>query len=78
MLSTIADRAFVMTPDSPRALPANEYAAVLKNAGIPSTPFDTIEDAYTTARAAAKADGKPLVCLGSLYVYSSLCPLFEE
>ncbi len=76
MLSTIADRAFVMTPDSPRALDAKDYAAVLENAGIPATAFDSIADAFYTARATAKQDGKPLICLGSLYVYSSLCDLF--
>ncbi len=76
MLSEIAEKAFVMTPDSPRALDAKDYAAVLTGAGIPSTAFDSIPAAFATAKAAAKADGKPLVCLGSLYVYSSLCELF--
>lgn len=77
MLSEIAALAFVMTPDSPRALPAKEYAAVLRNAGIPAQNFDNIPAAFTAAKQAAKADGKPLVCLGSLYVYASLYPLFQ-
>ena len=76
MLSEIADKAFTMTPDSPRALDAKEYASVLKTAGIPSTAFDSIPTAFATAKATAKKDGKPLICLGSLYVYSSLCELF--
>ncbi len=76
MLSEIADKAFTMTPDSPRALDAADYAKVLKNAGISATSFDSIPFAFAAARDAAKADGKPLVCLGSLYVYSSLCELF--
>lgn len=76
MLSEIADKAFVMTPDSPRALDAVDYAKVLENAGIPSAAFDSIPAAFKTAREAAKKDGKPLVCLGSLYVYASLCELF--
>ena len=77
MLRQITDRAFVMTPDSSRALPADEYAAVLQAAGMDATPFDSIEAAFKTATAAAKADKKPLVCLGSLYVYASLWPLLE-
>lgn len=77
MLSEIAEKAFVMTPDSPRALDAKDYATVLETAGIPSAAFDSIPTAFATAREAAKKDGKPLVCLGSLYVYASLCPLFE-
>ena len=76
MLSEIAEKAFVMTPDSPRALDAVDYAKVLENAGIPSVAFDSIPAAFRTAREAAKKDGKPLVCLGSLYVYASLCELF--
>lgn len=76
MLSEIADRAFTMTPDSPRALDAEDYAAVLQTAGIPAAAFDSIPTAFAAAKAAAKADGKPLVCLGSLYVYASLCELF--
>ena len=76
MLSTVADRAFTLTPDSPRALSATEYAAVLQQAGVSATAYDSIESAFRAAHAAAKADGVPLVCLGSLYVYASLCPLF--
>ncbi len=76
MLSEIADTAFTMTPESPRALDAKDYAAVLQTAGIPATAFETIPAAFAAAKAAAKKDGKPLICLGSLYVYSSLCELF--
>ena len=76
MLATVADRAFTLTPDSPRALSACEYAEVLRTAGIDASHFPSIEEAFTAAKSAAKADGVPLVCLGSLYVYASLCPLF--
>ena len=77
MLSTVSRRAFTLTPDSPRALDAAEYAAVLHSAGVHATPYDTIEQAFLAARESARADGVPLVCLGSLYVYASLAPLFE-
>lgn len=71
-LSKIADKAFTLTPDSPRALGADEYARVLQDAGIEAYPNDSILGAFERAKAEAKKDGKPLVCLGSLYVYSSL------
>ncbi len=71
-LSSVASRAFTLTPDNPRALTAEEYALVLENAGIPATPVDGIKEAFAKACAQAKQDGVPLVCLGSLYVYSSL------
>ena len=77
MLAEISDRAFTLTPDSPRALGASDYAEVLTSAGIEATPSNSIEEAFNAAKAYAQEVNKPLVCLGSLYVYSSLCPLFE-
>ena len=71
-LSKVADKAFTLTPDSPRALGADEYARVLQDAGIEAYPNDSIVSAFERAKAEAKKDGKALVCLGSLYVYSSL------
>ena len=76
MLSTVADRAFTLTPDSPRALSAEEYAEVLGSVGIDASAFGSIEKALGAAKSAAAESGKPLICLGSLYVYASLCPLF--
>ena len=71
-IATVASRAFVMTPDNPRALDAEEYAEVLRNAGVQAEAFDSLGSALMAARDAAKRDGVPLLCLGSLYVYSSL------
>ena len=71
-LASVASRAFTLTPDSPRALDAVEYAEVLQKEGIASCASDNIKDAFNKARRAAKKDGVPLVCLGSLYVYCSL------
>ena len=76
MLATVAEQAFTLTPDSPRALTSAEYAEVLRKAGVPAEPYDSIENAFLAAKAAAKEQGLPLVCLGSLYVYASLYPLF--
>lgn len=71
-LALVACRAFVMTPDNPRALSAEEYAAVLQQRGVAAESYATIGEAYAAACAAAKADGVPLLCLGSLYTYASL------
>ncbi len=77
-LSRVASKAFVLTPDSPRALSAAEYAETLRGAGIDATAFDTLPEALHTALNAAKTDGIPLICLGSLYVYSSLMDEMEK
>jgi dihydrofolate synthase/folylpolyglutamate synthase len=74
-LSEIGSRAFVMTPDSPRALPAEEYAKVLSDKGLRAEAYGSIEEAFAAAKEAAAQDGVPLVCLGSLYVYVDLIKL---
>ena len=71
-LSEIASRAFVMTPENPRALPAREYAEILESKGVESRAYDGIKEAFAAAKQSAQEAGVPLVCLGSLYVYSSL------
>ena len=76
--SKVASRAFTLTPDNPRALSAEEYAEVLKEKGVETTPYPSVESALSAAREAAKRDGVPLVCLGSLYTYSSVIDYFEK
>ena len=68
----MTERAFVLTPDNPRALAGEEYAALLESLGVAAEAYDSVEAAYAAARAAAEADGLPLLCLGSLYTYASL------
>lgn len=68
----ISDRAFTLTPDNPRALPANEYAAVLGEAGIKATAHSSVREAFAEALSFARQTGAPLVCLGSLYMYCEI------
>ena len=77
-VAEVASRAFTMTPDNPRALSAEEYAAELAKNGVSAEPYASISDAFRAAKAAAKQDGAPLVCLGSLYTYVDISKLNEE
>ena len=77
-LSEIASRAFVMSPDSPRALPAEEFSDVLSSFSVDAKPFASLSDAYLAAKQAAARDGAPLICLGSLYTYSELMEVIEK
>lgn len=70
-LAGVTARAFVLTPDNPRALPGEVYASLLQGLGVPATAYAGVEDAYAAALTAAR-DGTPLLCLGSLYTYASL------
>lgn len=68
-LKPIVSQAYTVTPDSPRSLPAEEYAGHFRDHGIPAVSYGTVTDALRAAVADAKAQGLPLICLGSLYLY---------
>jgi dihydrofolate synthase/folylpolyglutamate synthase len=74
----IADRAFTITPQNPRALPAEEYARVLEGVGIETTHYTSVADALADAKSYAKSSGAPLVCLGSLYMYGEIKAAFTK
>ncbi len=71
-ISTVAERAFTLTPDSPRALKSEDYASELKARGVNAAPHESIEAALKAAVSAAKETKKPLICLGSLYTYADI------
>ncbi len=77
MLASVTARAFTVTPPSVRALSADAYAQALSLHGIEATPYESLSSALCAARAAAKRDGVPLLCLGSLYLYASILPLLS-
>lgn len=71
LCAPLAERAFTVTPDNPRALDAASLAQVFAKAGVYSTAYDSFEAAVKDAYAYAKKSGVPLFCLGSLYSYNS-------
>ena len=71
-LAPLTHTAFTVTPKSARALDAKEYAAVLCKAGIPATACTTVKNALQKAIISAKEQARPVVCLGSLYLYDSV------
>ena len=56
-----------VTPDSPRALPAQELAVYLQTLGRPVTACDTVAEGAALALAKA-ANGGAVLCCGSLYL----------
>ncbi len=71
-LAGVASRAFVLTPENPRALPGEEYAALLESLGVPAQAYATVAEAFGAAKKAVGEQHIPLICLGSLYTYASL------
>ncbi len=76
--SGVAEAVFTLTVDSPRALPSEDLAQILKQNGIRATACDSAEEAITKAVAYAKAEDIPLVLNGSLYMYSQVIDLVKE
>lgn len=67
-MAEVAGQVCCITPDNPRALPADEYAAVFRGLGIPAEGYGTVAAAVS----AAAGSGLPVVCLGSLYSYAAV------
>lgn len=69
MLLPFAARVFTVTPDNPRALAAKDYAACFLKQGADVEGCESIMLAVEKALKAAAAEKRPIVALGSLYMY---------
>ncbi len=76
-LKSVTEKAYTVTPENPRALKATEYAESFNLHGVRSEAFETAENALRTAMKDAKEQNKPLVCVGSLYLYKTISDLAE-
>lgn len=72
LLAPLTAEAVTVTPDNPRSLPAPRYAEVFKSLGIHADAADTIPDGVAKAVTLARAQGRPLIMLGSLYMYNDV------
>ena len=72
LLAPVTARAFTVTPQNPRSLPAEDYAAHFEAHRVPAAAFASVPEALAAAIADSRANGRPLVCLGSLYLYAEL------
>ena len=76
-LAPLAAEVFTLTPDNPRALPADDFAAVWREQGVHATGFSTVEEAVRAAVETARERGLPLFSLGSLYMYAEVTEALE-
>ena len=72
LIAPFAERFFCVTPDSPRALPAEELAAVIREMGLPATACGSIEEGIT----ATLETGAPVIAFGSLYLAGHVRTVF--
>ena len=71
-MKPITAHAFAVTPNNPRALVAEEYAAQLASYGIPATSYASVAEGVNAAIESSKQAKIPLICLGSLYLYEEV------
>ncbi|MBQ7923513.1 MAG: bifunctional folylpolyglutamate synthase/dihydrofolate synthase [Clostridia bacterium] len=71
-LAPLCDSVVTITPPNPRALPALETAAAFQSHGVTAEGADTLADGVEKAYRLAEKNNKPLVILGSLYIYSEV------
>lgn len=77
-ISTVAKRAFTITPSNPRALSAEEYASVLSSVGVCATAKGSIREALTEGMKYAQEHNTALFCLGSLYTYGEVIDAIKD
>lgn len=76
LLAPYVRRVITVTPPSPRALSAFTLADVWRQNGVKAEPFSDIASAVEAAYLRALKEHRPLVILGSLYMYGSVYSAF--
>lgn len=71
-MSSVAEHAFCVRPDNPRALSAESLASVFEENGISAQACESVESAVSSACKLATEQNRPVVALGSLYMYEAV------
>ena len=71
-IAKVADTVVTITPDSPRALSAEDYASVLAENISHVLTASSVDEGVRMALDIAKENDAPVVCLGSLYLYNDV------
>ena len=71
-IAKVADTVVTITPYSPRALSAEDYASVLAQSISHVLPASSVDEGVRMALSIANEKSKPVVCLGSLYLYKDI------
>ena len=77
-LVRFAQKVFTVTPDNPRALAAEDLAALYRQKGVDAESFACVEDAVRVALSEAKEQGCAVAALGSLYMYGEVKAALEK
>ena len=71
-MAEVTERAFCVRPATDRALDPAAYAESFRKIGVPAEGYATVAEGVKAAMEVAAAEGKALLCLGSLYMYGEV------
>lgn len=77
-LAPLTETVFTVTPDNPRSLSADALCAAYRKKGAAALPRPSVKDALKETAPLAKAFGRPIFILGSLYLYKEAKDAFSE
>ncbi len=77
-ISEISDTVYTVTPDSPRALDSESYAEIFKSKGKNAVSCGSFNEAVNKAYTSSLKNGKPILCVGSLYSYPDFKRALKE
>ena len=78
LLAPLAAAVITVRPDSHRARPAEETAAEFRALGVTAAAAENIADGVRAAVKLAGREKRPLLCLGSLYLYAPVKEAMES
>ncbi len=78
LLAPLAEKVFTVTPPSPRALDSLNLAKVFEGFGVKAEGYSEIENGVSAAYEFAKKEKRPLIMLGSLYMYGEVYNAFVK
>ncbi len=71
-LASVSSIVYTVTPDNPRAMSSKLLAEVYRGKGVEAVPCETVDDGVRMALQQAVKDDVPVLCTGSLYMYSQI------
>jgi len=77
-ICSIADEVFCITPENPRALKGEAYAAEFRAQGVRAEHADSPKEALSLAMKKAKKEDKAILCVGSLYMYGQIIEALQQ
>lgn len=78
LIGSVAHRVYCVTPDNPRSLDADSYADAFAAKGVDATAYSSMDEAMTAAYVDSKKENRPLLGLGSLYMYCEFVDALDK